>query len=93
MWFPFRISVLGAAALFGDEELVPAKGQLVFLPPDPGVDYMTFGGGEGLLHMFPRGDVLLLGGIFRRGDSSANAEAQETERIVHEHEALFRSFG
>ena len=89
----FNCTGLGAAALFGDEELVPAKGQLVFLPPDPGVDYMTFGGGQGLLHMFPRGDVLLLGGIFRRGDSSANVEAEETERIVHEHETLFRSFG
>jgi hypothetical protein len=41
--------------------------------------------------MFPRGDVLLLGGIFRAGDSSVNAEVDQTERIVGEHEKLFGS--
>jgi glycine/D-amino acid oxidase-like deaminating enzyme len=93
----FNCTGLGAAALFNDSNLVPAKGQLVFLPPDPAVDYMTFGGGaggeHGFLHMFPRGDVLLLGGIFKRGDSSRNVEDEETVRIVQEHKKLFDSFG
>jgi hypothetical protein len=83
--------------LFDDPDLVPAKGQLVLLPPDPAVDYMTFGGGspgsQGFLHMFPRGDVIVLGGIFKLGDSSRNAEDHETERIVQEHAALFDAFG
>ena len=89
----FNCAGLGAAALFGDSDLVPAKGQLVYLPPDPAVDYMTFGGGQGPLHMFPRSDVLLLGTIFKPGDSSRNVEAGETERIVQEHKKLFDSFG
>jgi glycine/D-amino acid oxidase-like deaminating enzyme len=93
----FNCTGLGAAALFDDSNLVPAKGQLVYLPPDPAVDYMTVGGGfggeNGFLHMFPRRDVLLLGGIFKLGDSSRNVEADETERIVHEHMKLFDSFG
>ena len=93
----FNCTGLGAAALFDDSNLVPAKGQLVYLPPDPAVDYMTFGGGfggeHGFLHMFPRRDVLLLGGIFKLGDSSRNVEADETERIVQEHKKLFDSFG
>ena len=93
----FNCTGLGAAALFDDPDLVPAKGQLVFLPPDPAVDYMTFGGGSpgphGFLHMFPRGDVIVLGGIFKLGDGSRNVEADETERIVREHEALFDAFG
>lgn len=93
----FNCTGLGAAALFDDENLVPAKGQLVYLPPDPAVDYMTIGGGfggdNGFLHMFPRGDVLLLGGIFKRGDGSRNVETAETERIVQEHQELFASFG
>ena len=91
----FNCTGLGAAKLFDDTNLVPAKGQLVFLPPDPAVDYMTFGGGffgkDGFLHMFPRGDVILLGGIFREGDYSLNAEADQTERIVTEHQKLFAS--
>ena len=89
----FNCTGLGAASLFGDSDLVPAKGQLVYLPPDPAVDYMTFGGGQGLLHMFPRSDVLLLGGTFKPGDSSRNIETGETERIVQEHKKLFDSFG
>jgi D-amino-acid oxidase len=93
----FNCTGLGAAALFNDPDLVPAKGQLVYLPPDPAVDYMTFGGGSfgahGFLHMFPRRDVIVLGGTFKLGDSSRNAEASETERIVQEHEALFDAFG
>ena len=79
--------------MFGDDTLVPAKGQLVFLPPDPAVDYMTFGGGQGMLHMFPRSDVILLGGIFKEGDYSLHPEPDETERIVTEHEQIFANFG
>lgn len=93
----FNCTGLGAAALFDDSNLVPAKGQLVYLPPDPAVDYMTWGGGvggdHGFLHMFPRRDVLVLGGIFKLDDSSRNVEVDETERIVQEHKKLFDSFG
>ena len=85
----FNCTGLGAAELFGDAELVPAKGQLLFLPPDPAVDYLTTGGGRGLLYMFPRSDVLLLGGTFKPGDGSTHPEPEETERIVSEHQRLF----
>jgi hypothetical protein len=89
----FTCTGLGAAQLFGDETLTPIKGQLVFLPPDPDVEYATLGGGKGILHMFPRTDVILLGGIYRIGDSSRNVEPEETERIVTEHQRLFASLG
>lgn len=89
----FNCTGLGAASLFGDDELVPAKGQLVFLPPDPAVDYMTLGGGRGQLYMFPRTDVLLLGGTFKPGDYSSQPEPEETERIITEHVRLFEQFG
>ena len=89
----FNCSGLGAAQLFEDAEIVPAKGQLVYFPPDPQVDYMTFGGGRGLLHMFPRSDVILLGGTFKLGDHTAHAEPEETARIVTEHQRLFADFG
>jgi hypothetical protein len=89
----FNCTGLGAAQLFGDAELTPAKGQLVYFPPDPAVDYMTFGGGQGNLYMFPRSDVLLLGGTFKLGDYTTNAEEEETARIVTEHQKLFSRFG
>jgi D-amino-acid oxidase len=89
----FNCTGLGAAALFGDAELTPAKGQLVFLPPDPAVDYLTIGGGSGSLYMFSRTDVLLLGGTYGLGDFSTHADADETERIVREHQRVFAGFG
>ncbi|MGE0624414.1 MAG: FAD-dependent oxidoreductase [Pseudomonadales bacterium] len=88
----FNCTGLGAAALFGDTELIPAKGQLVLLPPDPAIDYLTTGGGRGLLYLFPRSDVLLLGGTFKPGDGSTHPEPEETERILSEHVRLFEAF-
>jgi len=88
----FNCTGLGARALFGDQELVPAKGQLVFMPPDPDVDYLTVGGGYGGgsdLYMFSRSDVLLLGGTYKLNDWSTNPEPEETARIVNEHQRLF----
>jgi hypothetical protein len=79
--------------LFDDTDLMPVKGQLVFLPPDPAVDYMSFGGGRGMLHMFPRSDVLLLGGTFKLGDYTMHPEPDETARIVTEHQRIFADFG
>ena len=89
----FNCTGLGAAELFDDNELTPAKGQLVYLPPDPGVDYMTFDGGQGMLYMFPRSDVVLLGGTFKLGDYSTHVEDDETVRIVSEHQKFFSGFG
>ncbi len=89
----FNCTGLGSRDLFGDEELTAAKGQLVYIPPDPAVDFFTFGGGRGILYMFPRSDVIVLGGTFKPGDFSRHAEPEETERIVRSHRALFAEFG
>jgi hypothetical protein len=43
--------------------------------------------------MFPRSDVLLLGGTFKPGDHSTHPEPAETERIIGEHKRLFTAFG
>ena len=55
---------LGARELFGDRELMPIKGQLTVLLPQPEVDYAMVGMG---LYMFPRRDGIVLGGTFERG--------------------------
>jgi len=89
----FNCTGLGARALFDDEEPIPAKGQLVLLPPDPTVDFMTMGGGSGVTYMFPRTGEILLGGSFQRGDWSRHAEPEVTERILADHAALFEGMG
>jgi len=43
--------------------------------------------------MFPRSDVILLGGMFKLDDHSTHVEPEETARIVTEHQRLFAGFG
>ena len=88
----FNCTGLGAGKLFGDTEITPAKGQLVYMPPDPAVDYLTIGGGSDLLYMFSRSDVLLLGGTFKVGDYTTNPEPEETARMVAGHQRIFSGF-
>ncbi len=85
---------LGARDLFGDRELVPVKGQLTVLVPQPEVDYGTFGGpgpsvgGLGI-HMQPRSDGIALGGTAERGEWSLEPNREAMERIVNAHRTLF----
>jgi glycine/D-amino acid oxidase-like deaminating enzyme len=55
---------LGAKTLFNDEELIPVKGQLAFLTPQPELNYMYTADSN---YMFPRRDGVLLGGTHERG--------------------------
>jgi glycine/D-amino acid oxidase-like deaminating enzyme len=77
---------LGAKALFGDEELMPIKGQLSFLLPQPEVDYIVISDG---LYMFPRSDGILLGGTFERGNWTLEPDAAAAQRILDGHRRLF----
>ena len=78
---------LGARTLFGDQELIPVKGQLTVLLPQPEVDYALIGPPG--LYMFPRSDGILLGGTFERGVDSVEPDPQQSERILSGHARLF----
>jgi len=75
--------------LFNDPELIPVKGQLTFLLPQPEVQYAVLGGD---LYMFPRSDGILLGGTHERGNWSLEPNLESKERILAGHKALFDSF-
>ena len=77
---------LGAKALFGDLELVPIRGQLTFLLPQPEVDYIVI---RDSFYMFPRADGVLLGGTFDRGNWSLEVDDEVRRRILAGHRALF----
>ena len=68
---------LGSAELFGDRELVPIKGQLTILEPQPGVDYAVKSTTEDL-YMFSRRDGVVLGGSHQRGVWTLTPDPQET---------------
>ncbi len=79
---------LGARTLFNDEELLPIKGQLVILMPQPEVDYLTVCRDAHLI-MLPRRDGILLGGTFQPGEWSLDPDAAETSRILEDHRRFF----
>ena len=86
---------LGAKTLFNDPELMPLKGQLTVLMPQPEINYSTSGGMQpvtptsGFIHMMPRTDGLVLGGTSIRDDWSLEVNEKERQRIVETHIELF----
>lgn len=85
----FNCTGLGARALFQDEELVPVKGQLTFLLPQPEVQYAVLQSG---LYMFPRSDGILLGGTHDEGVWSLDVDEAKKQEIIAAHKAFFDGF-
>ena len=81
----FNCTGLGAAKLFGDTELVPVRGQLAVLIPQPELQY-AYALRAG--YMFPRGDGVLLGGTYERGEYLAQPQPQDIADIVESHRSL-----
>ena len=92
-------SGLGAKELFGDKELIPIKGQLTVLVPQPEINYRTAGGlpdapaapGGFGIHMLPRSDGIILGGTQERGVSTLEPNEDARKRVVDGHIELFRA--
>jgi D-amino-acid oxidase len=82
----FNCSGLGARELFGDEKLVPARGQLEVLLPQPEIDYAYIGAA----HMFPRSDGIILGGTFDPGNWSLEINPDDSKYILETHERIMR---
>ncbi len=70
---------LGARALFGDEALIPVRGQLEVLLPQPEIDYVYL---QDSIYMFPRGDGIILGGTFEHDNWSLEPDANTTQATL-----------
>lgn len=81
---------LGAKALFGDKELVPLKGQLVVLVPQPEINYAYIDGARSL-HMFPRQDGIMLGETHEAGGTDLEPNQTETARVMEGNRQFFES--
>jgi glycine/D-amino acid oxidase-like deaminating enzyme len=76
---------LGSATLFGDTELVPIKGQLTVIAPQPEVNYRASGrlaGAETGASINPRSDGITVGNLMVRGDSSLTPDPEVIRRNV-----------
>jgi D-amino-acid oxidase len=86
---------LGSKELFSDESMVPLKGQLTLLLPQPEVTYQTSGGLTPTppdvlgIHMMPRSDGIALGGTSQRGIWTLEPDDSERTRVVESHIAFF----
>ena len=86
---------LGSRELFGDQQLLPLKGQLTVLVPQSEITYHTAGGtrpptpGSLGLHMMPRSDGIILGGTSQRDVWALEPDEAERKRVVDGHIELF----
>ncbi len=92
----FNCTGLGAKTLFGDDELMPLKGQLIVLMPQDEVTYSTNGGVANsppgaFVHMMPRRDGIILGGTSERDVWTTEINDAERKRVVDGHIGLFGS--
>ena len=81
----FNCTGLGARDLFTDQNLVPVRGQLEILLPQPEVDYCYLSDSG---YMFPRRDGIVLGGTWDRNDWSLAPNPEHTTRILEGHISL-----
>jgi D-amino-acid oxidase len=86
---------LGARDLFNDQELIPLKGQLTVMVPQPEVNYHTNGPNTNLrpgalgIHMMARSDGIVLGGTSQRDVWTLEPDEDERKRVVDSHIAVF----
>jgi D-amino-acid oxidase len=82
----FNCTGLGSRALFDDEELIPVRGQLEVLLPQPEIDYCYLSSG----YMFPRRDGIILGGTWDHGDWSLAPNAEQANGILEIHAGIMK---
>jgi D-amino-acid oxidase len=78
----FNCTGLGARQLVDDQKLIPVRGQLEVLLPQPEVDYCYI---SNLGYMFPRQDGIILGGTFDRDDWSLQPNPEQSAGILEGH--------
>ena len=82
----FNCTGLGARELFDDEELVPVRGQLEILLPQPEIDYCYLSSG----YMFPRRDGVVLGGTWDHDDWSLAPNPDQAAGILAAHTEIMK---
>ena len=78
----FNCTGLGSRALFADEALIPVRGQVEVLLPQPEIDYCYLGPSA---YMFPRRDGIILGGTWDHEDWSLEPNPEQTTQILQAH--------
>ncbi|HET9478940.1 MAG TPA: FAD-dependent oxidoreductase, partial [Pyrinomonadaceae bacterium] len=83
----FNCTGLGSRDLFDDPELVPVRGQIEVLLPQPEIDYCYLSSG----YMFPRRDGIVLGGTWDHGDWSLAPNSEQANSILETHATIMKN--
>jgi D-amino-acid oxidase len=76
---------LGSMTLWSDPKMVPIKGQLAMLPPQPALQYLY--GQDG--YLFPRSDHVVIGGTFEVGVNNETVDKSVCQGLVDHMKSLF----
>jgi len=79
---------LGARELCDDEEVKPARGQIIFIEQDPGIGHFDQQP-ETLTYTIPRTDVTVLGGTAQVGDWGLDIREEDNDLILSKVEAVW----
>ena len=79
---------LGARELCDDEEVRPARGQVIFIDQDPGIGHFDQQP-ETLTYTIPRSDVTVLGGTTQVDDWGMDIRPEDNDLILSKVEALW----
>ena len=79
---------LGARELCDDEEVRPARGQVIFIDQDPGIGHFDQQP-ETLTYTIPRSDVTVLGGTAQVDDWGMDIRPEDNDLILSKVEALW----
>jgi D-amino-acid oxidase len=83
----FNCTGLGARALFDDRSLIPVRGQLEVLLPQPEIDYIYLSGSG---YMFPRRDGIILGGTWDHDRWELEPDPEQTAGILESHAEVMK---
>ena len=83
----FNCTGLGARALFDDRRLIPVRGQLEVLLPQPEIDYIYLTDSP---HMFPRRDGIILGGTWDHDRWDLEPDPEQTAGILESHAEVMK---
>ena len=79
---------LGARELCEDDDVRPARGQILFIDQDPGIGHYDQQP-ESLTYTIPRSDVTVLGGTAQMDDWSLEIRDEDNETILEKVEAIW----
>jgi len=88
----FNCLGFGSREIFGDTDLIPIRGQLVYMKPTQGVDYFAFARTDRddvFLTTFPYKDKYILGGSYEKYEDFSLTTPEVRDKILENARRLF----